>query len=235
MLPNDFTLTHIIAVVLLLAAWLSYSPVLARISRGSLNAQLDVVRLRWIGLATHRDAKQFDAILLGQIVNSIAFFGSATLLVLAGMVTAIASVNDIYQTLTPLPFVAKTSIELFTLALALVAFILTLCFFSFTYSLRKLVYTIALIGALPQTSESHPGHETLVEATATVLTEALKSYNFGFRGFYYATAALGLFVSPLACILATAVMTAALFYRQLATQTSSAIQRYVTTMKNGEQ
>jgi uncharacterized membrane protein len=234
MLPDDFSLAHAIATAFLLIAWLGYSPVLSRLARGSLNSQLDIVRLRWIDLATQRDAKPFDAVLLGHIVNSIAFFGSATLLVLAGMITAIASVKDIYQTLSPLPFISKTSVEMFTLDLAFVAFILTLCFFSFTYSLRKLAYMIALLGALPHKSDGHPGHDVLVSATATVLTEALKSYNFGFRGYYYATAALGLFISPLACIVATAIMTAALFYRQLATPTSAAIQRYVQTMRDDD-
>lgn len=234
MLPEDFSITHVTAAVFLLIAWFGYSLALSRFARGSLNSQLGIVRLRWIELATQRDAKPFDAVLLGHIVNSIAFFGSATLLVLAGMVTAIASVKDVHQTLTPLPFISKTSVELFTLKLAFVAFILTLCFFSFTYSLRKLAYTIALIGALPQKTDAHPGHDALVEATATVLSEALKSYNFGFRGYYYATAALGMFVSPLTCIAAKALMTAALFYRQLATRTSAAIQRYVQTLRDDD-
>lgn len=235
MLANDFSIAHAAAGILVLTAWLGYSSVLSHFARGSLNSQLDIVRLRWIELATQRDAKPFDAVLLGHIVNSIAFFGSATLLVLAGMVTAIASVKDIYQTLSPLPFISKTSVEMFTLELAFVTSILTLCFFSFTYSLRKLVYTIALIGALPHRSEGHPGHDALVESTATVLTEALKSYNLGFRGYYYAMAALGMFISPLTCMLATALITAALFYRQLATNTSAAIQRYVHTMRNDDQ
>lgn len=226
-LPPDFSLAHLGAVTLLFASWFAYPVILRRVGRGSLNSQLVVVRQYWIAAATRRAAKPFDAVLLGHITNSIAFFGSATLLVLAGVLSTIASVESIHETVSQLHFIDETSLELFTLEIALLAFVLALCFFSFTYALRKLIYTIALLGALPDEEDNCPTQDRLINGMTIVLSEAIKTFNFGIRGYYYAIASLCLFISPLACMGATLLATSILTFRQLATPTARAIQDYV--------
>lgn len=232
MLPQDFGWPHGFAAVFLFGSWILYSGLLAYFGRGSLNAQLAVVRRYWLSNATRRVAKPFDGILLGHIINSTAFFGSATLIVLAAVLTALARVKEIHETVSQLHFVTETSLELFALEIGFLAFVLTLCFFSFTYALRKLVYVLALLGALPDRSENCPTHDALVEATTTVLSEGIKTFNFGIRGYYYAVAAVCLLASPWASIAATAVVTSVLFYRQLSTPTARAIHQYVEAAKS---
>ena len=234
MLPSDFNFPHVAAISLLLISWFAYSRILRTFARGSLNSQLALVRLNWITMVTQRDTKPFDAILLGHIINSIAFFGSATLIVLAGVITAFAGLKSIHTTMSELHFMATTSLELFALQLGFLAFILALCFFSFTYALRKLIYVITLTGALPDKQETRPEHEIMVSALTDVLTEAVKTFNFGIRGYYYAIAAIFLFVSPYMCIAATVTVTTVLFYRQLATPTARAIQAYVDAATGNE-
>lgn len=226
-LPSDLSFAHLCAVVLLFGCWFCYPIILRVLGRGSLNSQLIIVRQYWIAAATRRQAKPFDAVLLGHITNSIAFFGSATLLVLAGVLSTIASVQSIHATIQQLTFVRETTLELFTLQIAVLAFALALCFFSFTYALRKLIYTIALLGALPDEADACPTQDRLIAGLNTVLSQAIKTFNFGIRGYYYAIATLWLFVSPVACILATLIVTSILMYRQLATPTARAIQDYV--------
>lgn len=228
MLPADFSLQHAIAIAMLFACWFAYSIVLNTVARGSLNSQLTDVRLHWIAAITRRDIKPFDAILLGHIINSTAFFGSATLLVLAGVMTTFVSIKSIHLTMSELHFIANTSLELFALQIGLLSIILGICFFSFTYALRKLIYLLPLIGALPDGNDHLTAHDEMIDGAATVLTEATQTFNFGIRGYYYAVAAIGLFVSPYACMCATAIATAVLFYRQLFTPTARAIQKYVT-------
>jgi uncharacterized membrane protein len=232
MLPPDFSFAHALAMALILACWFSYSSILAAFGRGSLNSQLVVIRDHWLRAATQRPAKPFDAVLLGHIINSIAFFGSATLIVLAGLISTFASIKSIQQTLSELHFVATVSLELFSLQIGFLAFVVTLCFFSFTYALRKLIYTIALIGALPDISEECPTHDEMVASASTVLSEAIKTFNFGIRGYYYAVASMCLLISPYACMAATILVTGILFYRQLATPTARAIQAYVEAAKS---
>ena len=227
MLPTDLTLLHTIAISCVFVGWFAYPVVLRLFGLGPLNSQLGLVRHQWVTEIANRSGNPFDAILLGHLVHSVAFFGSATLIVLAGLFSIVLNLEAIHETVTALEFFDTSSLQLFALEYALVASVLTICFFSFTYSLRKILYSIALIGALPDKSKDDPKFEELVHCTTTVVTEALKTFNFGIRGYYYAVASLFLFISPEASIAATFIATVILIYRQIGTPTSRAISNYI--------
>ncbi len=229
-LPEGFDILHIVAVAFLALSWVAYAPLLAAFARGTLNSQLDDVRKHWIGISIIRENRTFDAVLLGHIINSVAFFGSATLIVLAGLVGTLASVSKIHEIIVQLPLVAEMGVELFALKLLVIVFLMTVSFFSFTYSLRKLIYTIALVGGLPETADDRPGRDVMIDTAATVLTEAVRSFNSGIRGYYYAVSAMFLFIGPIPCIAATAIVMFMLFYRQTSTSTANAIERYVDAL-----
>ena len=233
-LPPDFGWPQAAAVALIFALWWLYTPVLKVIGRGSLNMQLHAVRLRWLQMHQNidREHRVFDAILLGHISNSVSFFGSGTLIVLAGLVSALANVNSVYLLTRSLKFVDKAmSLELFTLYFALLTLILAMCFFSFTYALRKMAYTFAMLGGLQATRAESLEAKVMGEQSAVVLTEAVRSINSGIRGFYYAVAALFLFAGPYVAIFATLAITALLYYRQLFSPTARAIAKYVDVLK----
>lgn len=235
-LPRDVGLPHGIAVVLIFGLWALYTPLLRLLGRGSLNSQLHVVRLRWLEMHQDidREHRVFDAILLGHISNSVSYFGSGTLLVLAGLVGALANVNNVFLLTRGLKFVDQAmSLELFTLYFALLTLIMVLCFFAFTYALRKMAYTFAMLGGLQATPAETEQSRIMGEQAAVVLTEAVRSINNGIRGFYYAIAALFLFAGAYAAIVATLAVTALLFYRQLFSPTAVAIARYVDALKDG--
>jgi uncharacterized membrane protein len=233
-LPEGFGIAHAAAMVLILALWGFYTPILKLLGRGSLNSQLHAVRLRWLQMhqGIEREHRVFDAILLGHISNSISYFGSGTLLVLAGLVSALANVNSVYLLTRSLAFVDHTmTLHLFTLCVFLLTAILAQCFFSFTYALRKMAYTFAMLGGLQATRADSPEARIMGEQSAVVLTEAVRSINTGIRGYYYAVAALFLFAGPYACIAATLTITALLYYRQLFSPTAVAIAKYVDVLK----
>lgn len=235
--PRDFGLAHATAIVLILALWGFYTPILGLLGRGSLNSQLHAVRMRWLQVhqSTDREHRVFDAILLGHISNSISYFGSGTLLVLAGLVGALANVNSVFNLTRSLAFIDHTmSLQLFTLCVFLLAAILAQCFFSFTYALRKMAYTFAMLGGLQSTKGDSAEARVMGEQSAVVLTEAVRSINTGIRGYYYAVAAMFLFAGPYACIAATLAITALLYYRQLFSPTAAAIARYVDVLKQSK-
>lgn len=227
MIPSDLTISHALAIGLLFAAWWLYSPLLRLFGRGTLNAQLGVVRVRWMTLSTSRQNRTFDALLLNQVINSVSFFGSATLIVVAGLFGTFASVKSVHEVITGLHFFAPMSVGLLAVNLGTVTLVLAISFFSFTYALRKLIYTVALTGGLPEQAEQTPLLKAQVAATATVLSEAIRSFNNGIRGYYYAVAALFLMAGPIPCIIATSLVMAMLFWRQTMTPTARAIAAYV--------
>jgi uncharacterized membrane protein len=220
------------AIILIFVMWALYSPILNTMGRGTLNAQLHVVRLKWMRmlLKTRREHRTFDGILLGQISGAMAFFGSATLIVLAGLVGTLANISNVHRSLLAVPFFPATSLGLFTLHFATLTIIMAICFFSFTYALRKLAYTLAMIGALEEAPGDDPESQVMIMETAIVMTEAVKSLNNGIRGFYFAVAALVLFVDPYICMITTMGMSILLYYRQGFSTTALAIERYVNAM-----
>lgn len=226
-MPIDFTTTHLIAIVLIFACWTMYPYIIKMIGIGPLNSVLLIARRKWVNEMANRSGNPFDAIMIGHIVNSVAFFGSATMIVLAGLFSIALNIQSIFETVSKIAIFSQHSIELFVLIYALLSGVITTCFFSFTYALRKLLYSIALIGALPQEPGADDSYDELIEDTTVVLTESLKTFNFGIRGYYYAIATLFLFISPMACIAATLIITSVLIYRQVATKTSRAIHHYV--------
>lgn len=232
-LPADFTLLHAVAVGLIFALWGLYTPILAAIGKGSLNTQLHAVRLRWLHMhqSVARDQRVFDALLLGHISSSISYFGSATLIILAALVGTLVNINRVYIVTRELAFLTPMSADLFALNFALVALVLVLSLFAFTYALRKMAYVFAMLGGLDINAAPTPEVGVMADQTARVLTEAVKSINNGIRGFYYAVAVLFLFAGPMACIVATVAITALLYYRQLYSPTAIAIARYVEALK----
>jgi uncharacterized membrane protein len=174
----------------------------------------------------------FDAVLLGHISNSMPFFGSATLLVLAGLLGTHANISHLYAAVMELKFVATIGLELFTIYFATLTFIMAICFFSFTYALRKLAYTLAMADGASGAPGRDSNSQMMVSQTATVMTQAVKSFNNGIGDYYFALAGLFFYAGPYYCIFMTGLMSGALPYRQGFSTTALAIERYVEAVSH---
>jgi uncharacterized membrane protein len=235
--PYDFDAPHVAALLVIIGCWMLYGPILNWLGRGTLNAQLHVVRLRWMRKMqdTDREHRVFDAILIGQLTTMMTFFGSGTLIVLAGLLGALAGVGSIHAAMTRLAFFPPLSLGLFTIHFAALTLIMAVSFFSFAYAIRKLGYTLAMIGGLTETRSDQTHSRIMIAQTATVLTAAVKSLNNGIRGFYFAVAALFLFVNPYTSIFVTLLITTVLIYRQGFSSEALAIEKYVEAMNAHEE
>jgi len=232
-LPKDFDFLHLAAVATVFIVWWLYTPVLNLLGRGTLNAQLHAVRLKWMMMSVYsrREHRTFDAIILSQISSAMSYFGSATLIVMVGFVGTLASINRVHASLSEIAFFPPISLELFTVYFGAITAIIARCFFSFTYGLRKLAYTMAMVGGLDEAPADKPQTAVMVAQTATVLTEAVKSMNSGIRGYYFAVAGVMLFAGPLISICTTLAMGLLLYYRQGFSKEALAIDRYVQALR----
>ncbi len=233
-LPWDFDFLHLFAVALIFIMWWLYAPVLNLLGHGTLNAQLHIVRLKWMNMliGAKRETRVYDAILLGQLSNAMSYFGSATLIVLVGFVGTLASINRVHASLTEMAFFPPISLALFSVYFGALTLIMTICFFSFTYGLRKMAYTLALIGGLDDAPAATPHAQVMTAQTAIVLTEAVKSMNNGTRGYYFAVTGIFLFLGPSISITATLGFAFLLYFRQGFSKESLAIERYVKAMRD---
>jgi uncharacterized membrane protein len=209
------------------AAWGGYTLVIDRWlrRRGGLNSQMQTIREAWMRRMMERaDSDRVgDAILLGQLIQSVSFFASATMLLIGALVGVLAALGSAYEAVTALALVAAQPKTLFEAKLLLLTAIFVFAFFKFTWAIRQYNYCSALIGAAP----SHPAPaetaDSLARHAAAVLSQGVTTFNGGLRAYYFALAVLSWLVHPWAFILVTGWVTAILLMRQFYSRSYRAI------------
>jgi len=97
-------------------------------------------------------------------------------------------------------------------------------FLKLSWALRQLNYTLAMIGAAP-TKPRVAQRDRIARELGTLLSLAVRSFNAGIRGYYFALAALTWLVGPEAFMAATCGIVTMLAWRQFASGTAEAIRR----------
>jgi uncharacterized membrane protein len=183
----------------LLLCWLGYPRLVAMIGRrrSSIDSSMLEVRKVWMYGMLHRDFRVPDTMLLGQVIQSVAFFASGTIIVVGALVGALARVDSLAAFSEG--FVSGTAISPGSIRLALLALlgIFIYGFFKFTWTLRQYNYCIAMIGAAPMPPIEAERHLRLADALARSITGATLSFNAGLRCYYFAFATLAWFLHPL--------------------------------------
>ena len=103
-----------------------------------------------------------------------------------------------------LPYVAKSTPEMWELKSLLLMGIFIFAFFKFAWAFRLSHYTAIMIGATPIPAGSNEAAcDAHADRTATLIGIAAEHANSGLRSFYYAIAAMAWFFHPLAFAAAT--------------------------------
>jgi uncharacterized membrane protein len=231
-----------LALVFLIASWIGYGWFADSLPRGgtwptgqprNLNAAMHRIRRQWMRRMVKRHDRIVDVVLTGTTVNSIAFFASTSMIVVAGLVGTLGSAGSAFRILGSLGFTQTTSEFVFQLKIVGLIGVFVIAFYKFTWALRQYNFLCALIGAAPA-PETHPTEEVVhhyADHAARMLSLALTSFNGGIRAFYFALAWLAWFVHPLAFMAATAVMVAILVKRQTRSESQSAVAAYLDMLE----
>ena len=214
----------LVALAWFVAAWLGYGQAIHALPwPGSITARMGGVRRAWMATMLGRDNRITDASLIGHTVHSATFFASTTMVAMAGVLGLLGGFEHTYATLQDLDFTAKASRGLTEGKLLLLLLVFAHTFLKLSWALRQLNYCLALIGAAPQ----RPGptqRERIATHLGALLSLAVRSFNAGIRGYYFALAALTWLLGPQALILATTGIVAMLAWRQFASGTANAIR-----------
>lgn len=216
---QDLPLIDVIALVWFITLWVGYSIFARKRARHThcLSSILRNLRVDWMTAVTQKDHQIADAALIGNVERNITFFASSTILVLAGVLTVLASSDAFVRVIEQLPFTVEQSANLILLKLAGMAVILVFAFFKFTWSIRQFGFVSVLLGIAPSLSRSTVSdaeRERYARNSAKVLDEAGHEYNYGLRAYYFALAYLSWFANPILFIATSAVVVGVLYRRE---------------------
>jgi uncharacterized membrane protein len=235
---SDFQIADWVALAFLIAAWHVYGwfadtlpPVGATLASSprNLNMAMHRVRKQWMKQMVRREERVIDVILTGHTVNSLAFFASTSMIVIAGLVGTLGGSGSAFRVLESLSFAQTSSEFVFQMKIVGLIGMFVVAFYKFTWALRQYNFLCALIGAAPG-HESHPTEaevDRFAEHASRMLSLALTSFNGGIRAFYFAVAWLAWFIHPYAFIATTALMVAILFKRQTHSRSQAAVMTYL--------
>ncbi len=101
-----FPMLDIVALAWFCGVWLVYTAILEWTGYGarSLNAQANRFRAAWIAEVRARDVRIADAQIMASLHSGSAFFASASLIGLGGVLNVFAPRSELLGTLAELPF-----------------------------------------------------------------------------------------------------------------------------------
>lgn len=193
-----------------LLCWIFYSFLVDRIDRlrPSLSALMNLQRCRWVANAVHRDTP-LDAILSSNLMSSVSFFASTTVLLMLALFAVFGQLPTITNALVAIrPELTGAAIQL-QLIVMLVMFVMA--FLSFTLALRQFNHFCIMLGAADHTEQSN---EEEIVAIAALNSLGARNFNQGIRAYYFSIAMLVWFVSPLGAIGTTLLIVMFLIYRE---------------------
>ena len=217
----------LIAVVWFFSLWIGYTLVAKRRAKvvSCLSYELRRKRNDWMQKMLLRDNKMADVGLISTLERNVTFFASSTLLILAGLLTAMASADKLSLMLSNLVPWATYSESTVQLKLLLLAFIFVFAFFQFTWSLRQYGFCGVLIGAAPDgRGMSDEDQQLYANRASKVIDQAGHSFNYGLRSIYFSLSALTWFIDPILFMVASVVVMLVMKHREFHSKVLKALQ-----------
>lgn len=209
-----------VALLWFFCLWIGYARFahfMARRSDNNLSSVMNSLRKRWMEQLIKRDLRIQDAALIGNLESNVTFLASSSMIILAGLLTALAATETIQAVIEEIPFSIDSNVFTLHIKLFLLILIYAYAFFTFSWSMRQYGFVSVVIGAAytPEEAEVDPiKTATFIRVSAKVIDLAAHTYNYGLRAFYFSLSALGWFVSPWVFMGASALVVLVLYMRE---------------------
>lgn len=217
----------LIAVIWFFVLWIGYTLFAKRKAKvvSCLSFELRRKRTDWMQKMLLRDNKMADVGLISTLERNVTFFASSSLLILAGLLTAMSSAEKLSLMLSNLVPWANYSEGSVQLKLLLLTFIFVFAFFQFTWSLRQYGFCGVLIGAAPDGRDLTADDQALyANRAAKVIDQAGHSFNYGLRSIYFSLSALSWFIDPILFMVSAVVVMIVMKQREFHSKVLKALQ-----------
>ena len=202
----------LIASVLPIVCWLGYNygaPFVER-WRPSLSVIMSMQRRRWVANLFVRESP-LDAILSGNLMQSVSLLASTSVLLVLAIFTAFGALPTLVRSLNTLGLGTDYSAVDMQIHLLVLLAIFVSSFFAFTLSLRQFNHFCIMVGAI-----DHSAKPTDTEIDAMTMLNALAARNFnnGIRAYYFAVPAVAWFGSPVLSFVVSGLTLAIIIHRE---------------------
>lgn len=203
-----------------LFAWFGYARFAhyrAKQKQNSLSTVMNALRKDWMREMIARDLRVADAALISNLERNVAFLASSSVLVLAGLLTAMAATNNIQALVAEIPFYEPTSNTILHFKMLVLVLIYVYAFFTFSWSMRQYGFATVVLGAAPPPEKivwDKDTTEQYIRSASKVIDLAGHTYNSGLRSYYYSLAVLPWFINPWLFIASTTLTVIVLYGRE---------------------
>jgi len=231
---SQYAILNTAAIAWFFIAWFGYAWFAKyKAKRGlNLSSALNHQRLQWMEQVIEREHRIMDATLVANLERNTSFLASTSILVLAGLLTALGIVGNIADMLESLPFYQprENSLLWLHLKLLILVVIYVYAFFALTWSLRQYGFASVMIGSAPSPAKAMEYPELKAKymyASSKVIDMAGHSYNYGLRAYYFSLAVLPWFISPWLFMASTSLVIAVLYTREFHSRPFKIIRDYI--------
>lgn len=212
-------LPHLIAVAWFVLCWAGYTRYASWRSRDTvcLASVLHLYRQDWMRRMLLRDNRIADANVIGNLERNAGFFASSTLIILAGVLTALGASERAVSLLADLPFAQPVSRGLSEIKLLALAIVFVYAFFTFSWCMRQYNFAAVLVASAPMAGERNVNdleRKSFAERAARVISMAANQFNFGLRAYYFGMATLSWFIHPWFFMAVTSGVVVVLYRRE---------------------
>ncbi len=225
-MPSDISVWDIFAVLLFFTAWYSIAWI-GRHRKDNEKLTLSSIsknyRNQWMLHLLERDNRMPDVALIGNLMRSVSFFASTSILILASLIAVFGVVDEALKIFHDIPYAQQVSAAFWKLKLFLMVFIFIYIFFKLVWALRQFNSTVIMVGAAPDTFNTDEELFSYANNLGIVLNRSSQHFIEGMRGFEFALAAMAWFIHPIVFIAATVFVALVIYRREFASRTMKAM------------
>lgn len=195
-----------------LLVYLAYNLIVPQVEkvRPSLSVIMNIQRRRWVANATRRETP-FDAILSGNIMGSVNFLASTSVLLVLAVFAVFGQLPALMEALDSLSLERTYSVLDVQVHLIVMLVMFVMAFFAFTLSLRQFNHFCIMLGAI---DHDRVTTEDEIEAIARMNALGAKNFNSGIRAYYFSVATVAWFVSEWLAVAACVATVLVLAHRE---------------------
>ncbi len=183
----------------------------------SLIATTNAYRVKWMLQTTARDPRMLDGLITQNLSHTPSFFSSTTIIIIGGLFALLGTTDKAAELVREIPFAQPTPMLVFEFKVLVLVGIFVYAFFRFSWSMRQYTFVALVIGAMPppETFDADlQNRQQVTERAGRLVGAAAETFNDGLRAYYFSFAAMAWFFSPLALVMATALVVMILYGRE---------------------